>query len=61
MAQTEIKAVKLVRQIRDQLYEQLQDKTREEIKQFFRREAAAANAEAKRLVPQQRPAATEHA
>jgi hypothetical protein len=46
MTQTTIQAVELVRQIRDQHYEILKDKSREEIKAFFHREAAVANAEA---------------
>ena len=41
MEQTEIKAVDLVRQIRDQHYAQLQNKSHEDLKAFFRREAAA--------------------
>jgi hypothetical protein len=49
MAQTEIKAVELVRQIRDQHYALLKDKSREDIKRFFHREAAAANTEAEQL------------
>ena len=44
MTQTEIKAVELVRQIRDQHYALLKDKSREDIKHFFHREAATANA-----------------
>ncbi len=50
MEQTEIKAVDLVRQIRDQHYAQLQNKSREELKEFFRREAAAAQEEVERLL-----------
>jgi hypothetical protein len=50
MTQTEIKAVEVVRQIRDQHYALLKDKSREDIKHFFHREAAAANAEAKQLL-----------
>jgi hypothetical protein len=55
MTQTTIKAVELVRQIRDQHYEILKDKSREEIKAFFQREAAAANAEAEQLLQQEHP------
>jgi hypothetical protein len=55
MAQTEIKAVEIVRQIRDQHYALLKDKSREDIKRFFRREAATANAEAEQLLQQERP------
>ena len=50
MEQTEIKAVDLVRQIRDQHYAQLLNKSREELKEFFRREAAAAQKEVERLL-----------
>jgi hypothetical protein len=50
MEQIKIKAVDLVRQIRDQHYTHLQNKSREEIKEFFRREAAAAQDEAERLL-----------
>ena len=50
MEPIEIKAVELVRQIRDQHYALLQNKSFEEIKAFFRREAAAANAEAAKMV-----------
>jgi hypothetical protein len=55
MTQTTIKAVELVRQIRDQHYKILKDKSREEIKAFFHREAAAANAEAEQLLQQEYP------
>ena len=55
MTQTTIKAVELVRQIRDQHYEILKDKSREEIKAFFHREAAAANAEAEQLLQKEHP------
>ena len=55
MTQMTIKAVELVRQIRDQHYELLKDQSREEIKAFFHREAAAANAEAEQLLQQEHP------
>jgi hypothetical protein len=55
MAQTEIKAVELVRQIRDQHHALLKDKSREDIKRFFHCEAAAANAEAEQLLQPERP------
>ena len=55
MTQTNIKAVELVRQIRNQHYELLKDKSREEIKAFFHGEAAAANVEAKQLLEQECP------
>ena len=54
MTQTKIKAVELVRQIRDQYYTLLRDKSREDIKRFFHQEAAAANAEAEQLLQQER-------
>ncbi|HEY5865973.1 MAG TPA: hypothetical protein VI542_10590 [Candidatus Tectomicrobia bacterium] len=54
MTQTEIKAVELVRQIRDQHYALLKDKSRVDIKRFFHREAAAANAEAEQLLQKER-------
>jgi hypothetical protein len=61
MPQTTIKAVELVRQIRDQHYEILKDKSRAEIKAFFHREAAAANAEAEQLLQQEHPTIANHA
>ena len=42
MTQTEIQTVEVVRLIRDQHYALLKDKSRKDIKHFFRREAAAA-------------------
>lgn len=60
MSDDEIKAVEMVREIRDHLSEQLQGKTREEIKEFFRLEAAAANAEAARAF-ERSPSILEHA
>lgn len=53
MSQTSIKAVELIRQIRNQHYELLKNRSREEIKEFFHREAIAANAEAERLPAQE--------
>ncbi len=61
MKRAEIKAVKMVRQIRDRHYEQLKDQSREEIMLFFRREAEAANAEAEQLLRQERPMTSGHA
>ncbi|HKH47455.1 MAG TPA: hypothetical protein VKM72_22590 [Thermoanaerobaculia bacterium] len=46
MAETEIKALELVRRIRDEHYERTKDMSMEELLQFYRREADAANAEA---------------
>ncbi len=57
MTQTKIKAVELVRQVRDQHYALLKDKSREDIKRFFHREAAVANAEAEQLLQRERPTA----
>lgn len=42
----------MVREIRDRQYELLKDKSQEEILQFYRQEAQAANAEAERLLEQ---------
>jgi hypothetical protein len=50
MEPIEIKAVELVRRIRDQHYALLQNKSFEEIKAFFHREATAANAEAETMI-----------
>jgi hypothetical protein len=55
MEQIEIKAVELVRHIRDQHYILLQNKSFEEIKAFFRREATAVNAEAKTMIRERTP------
>lgn len=55
MSVLEIKAVDMVRQIRDQHYEQLKGKSPEEVLEFYRREAAAANAEALRRSARQYP------
>jgi predicted metal-dependent hydrolase len=54
MTQMEIKTVELVRQIRDQHYALLKDKSREDIKRFFHQEAAASNAEAEQLLQHER-------
>ena len=58
MGQTKIKAVELVRQIRDQHWEQLHHKSREELKEFFHREAAVAQEEAERLLRHKHSATT---
>ena len=57
MGQSEMKAVELVRQIRDRHWEQLHDESREELKAFFHREATAAQEEAKRLLRHKHAAA----
>ena len=54
MTQMKIKAVELVRQIRDQHYTLLKDKSQKDIKRFFHREAAASNAEAAQLLQHER-------
>ena len=54
MTQMEIKVIEVVRQIRDRHYALLKDKSREELKRFFHREAAAANAEAEQLLQKER-------
>jgi|LWDU01.1.fsa_nt_gi hypothetical protein len=41
---TKIKAVEMVRRIRDELYENTRDKSKEEFKAFIQQEAASANA-----------------
>ena len=46
MEKIEIKTLDMVRQIRDQQYEQLKGKSPEEVLEFYRQKAAAANAEA---------------
>ena len=61
MTPTNVQAVELVRQIRNQHYEILKDKSREEIKAFFHREAAAAKAEAEQLLEQERATTTSRA
>lgn len=50
MKETTIKAVELVRRIRDRHAALLQDKSPADVRAFFQREAAAANAEAECLL-----------
>lgn len=45
MTQTPIRAVEMVRTIRDAIYEETKDLSREELKEFFAREAAAMRQE----------------
>jgi hypothetical protein len=45
MEQTSIRAVEMVRAIRDRIYEETKDFSREELKEFFAREAAAMRQE----------------
>ena len=61
MKKAEIKAVEMVRQIRDRHYQQLKDQSWEETMLFFRREAKAANAEAEQLLRQECPTTSGHA
>lgn len=61
MEPTEIDAVEMVREIRDQIYEETKDLSREELKAFFARESARLRRElesssAPRAIPG-RPAA----
>ena len=49
MSEMGIKAVELVRRIRDEQYELLKNKTNEELKAFFHRESTAVNARVKQL------------
>ena len=45
MTETPIRAVEMVRAIRDAIYEETKDLSREELKAFFAREAAAMRKE----------------
>jgi len=54
MDQIEIKAVEMVRRIRDRHYDMLIGKTPEEIMAFFHQEAREANKEAAALLQTQR-------
>lgn len=45
MSETPIRAVEMVREIRDKIYEETKDLSREELKEYFRREAAAMRQE----------------
>ena len=64
MKQTPIRAVEMVRTIRDAIYEETKHLSREELKAFFAREAAAMRQESQRLQPdggKARPATEPHA
>jgi hypothetical protein len=50
MEETEIKILELVRRIRDDHYERTKHMSTEELLEFYRREADAANAEALSLL-----------
>ena len=54
MEKNEIKAVEMVRRIRDAHYEQLKDKAPEERIAFYRKKARAVNKEVERLLKQQK-------
>ena len=49
MKQTPIRAVEMVRAIRDEIYEETKHLSREELKAFFAREAAAMREEGQQL------------
>lgn len=51
MKQTPIRAVEMVRAIRDAIYEETKHLSREELKGFFAREAAAMRQESQRSQP----------
>jgi len=51
MKQTPIRAVEMVRTIRDAIYEETKHLSREELKEFFAREAAAMRQESQRPQP----------
>ena len=51
MKQTQIRAVEMVRTIRDAIYEETKDLSREELKAFFAREAEAMRQEDQRSRP----------
>ena len=57
MEKIEIKTLDMVRQIRDQQYEELKGKSPEEVLQFYRQKAAAANAEAAKRLEKKHAAA----
>lgn len=49
----QIKALDMVRRIRDAQYEQTRDMSREELKEYFRKEAARMDSQAQRLLREQ--------
>ncbi len=49
----QIKALDMVRRIRDAQYEQTKDMGREELKEYFRKEAARMGSQAQRLLREQ--------
>ena len=56
MEQTPIRAVEMVRTIRDAIYEETKDLSREELKAYFAREAAAMRQESHDSVGGAQPA-----
>lgn len=55
MGQTPIRAVEMVRAIRDAIYEETKDLSREELKAYFAREAAALRKEVQEPHPERQP------
>lgn len=51
MKQTQIRAVEMVRSIRDAMYEETKHLSREELKAFFAREAAATREASQQVHP----------
>ena len=51
MSETPIRAVEMVRGIRDKIHEETKHLSREELKEYFRREAAAMRQESEGSVP----------
>jgi hypothetical protein len=51
MKQTPVKAVEMVRAIRDAMYEETKNFSREELKEFFARESAAFRQESQKPEP----------
>jgi len=49
-AETEIKTLEMVRRIRDEHYQRTKNMSMEELLEFYRREADAANTEVKNLL-----------
>lgn len=54
MEQTPTRAVEMVRTIRDAIYEETKDFSREELKAYFAREAAAMREESQAVRPESR-------
>lgn len=61
MSETPIRAVEMVRSIRDAIYEETKDLSREELKAFFAREAAAMRRESQHNRESAQPAPTSNA